>query len=304
MQGPLGRGVDGTLALYTYTDVYHDKNGRHETNYPSPSSLADLPNRPRTCRSLYCNRKSGFSGLEGLEDAFRRNERVKLESGELDDRYEIFAAKDQDPNWLRQLFSPTFIVWLAEETPEKFAFELVDGILCCNVKGHKKNAAELDAIREAAAAVARRLRGEALEVASPADVLEAGQQPVAVGDQAGGDHQQHRGHQDQGDDELDLRRGAGRALLDPAALVAPQGGWPGAGAGRRAVSRAPRALDRGDRARQLGAGRRARAAERGRGPAARRSRPRPPRPELAASGPSPTARARRARRRRCGRRPR
>ena len=75
----------------------------------------------------------------------------------------IFADEKQDANWLRQLFSPSFIVWMAEQTPEKFAFELVDGTLCCNVKGHKKSAADLDRMREATAGVARRLREETLE---------------------------------------------------------------------------------------------------------------------------------------------
>ncbi len=69
----------------------------------------------------------------------------------------------QDANHLRQLFSPTFIVWLTDSAPEKFAFELVDGTLCCYVKGHKKKAAELDTIRAASATVATRLREESLE---------------------------------------------------------------------------------------------------------------------------------------------
>ena len=81
----------------------------------------------------------------------------------LDDKYEIFAGKDQDANWLRQLFAPTFIVWLTDEAPPKFAFELVDGNLCCYVSGHKEDAADLDTISAATAAVARRLREEANE---------------------------------------------------------------------------------------------------------------------------------------------
>jgi hypothetical protein len=163
MAGPLADGLDGTVALYTYTDVYHDKNGRHENNYPFTVVMADLPETAAHCQELLCNRKFGFRALEGLEDVFRKNERVRLESVDLDDRFEIFAAEGQDPNWLRQLFSPTFIVWMADRTPEKFAFELVDGALCCNVKGHKKSAADLDTMREATVGVAQRLRGEALE---------------------------------------------------------------------------------------------------------------------------------------------
>jgi hypothetical protein len=163
MAGPIAEGFDGTVALYTYTDVYHDKNGRHENNYPFTVVMTHLPETVALCPELLCNRKFGFKAFEKLEDAFRKNERVKLESVKLDDRFEIFADEKQDANWLRQLFSPTFIVWLAEQTPKKFAFELVNGTLCCNVSGHKKSAADLDAMREAAAGVARRLREEARE---------------------------------------------------------------------------------------------------------------------------------------------
>ena len=163
IEGPLGDGVDGTLALYTYTDVYHDKDGRHETDYHFTVSIAEVPECERFVERLYCNRKSGFSFLEGVEDAFRSNERVELESAELTDEYEIFVGKDQDQNWIRQLFSPSFIVWLTDSAPEHFAFELEGGMLCCNVKGHKKDAAHLDSMREAAAAVAARIREEAGE---------------------------------------------------------------------------------------------------------------------------------------------
>ena len=165
MLGPLGPDLEGQLALYTYTDVYHDKNGRHEPDYHFTVSLTELPE----CRvhGLFCNRKSGFSFLEGVEDAFRRNERVSLESAALADDYEIFASKGEDPNWIRQLFSPTFIVWLTESAPEKFAFELEDGMLCCNVKGHHKAAAQLDEMREATSAIATRIREEVAEALSP-----------------------------------------------------------------------------------------------------------------------------------------
>jgi hypothetical protein len=160
MTGPLADGVDGTLALYTYTDVYHDKNGRHETDYHFTVSIVDIPECVDFVHGLYCNRKSGFRFLEGVEDAFRSNERVNLESEALGDEYEIFASKGQDPNWIRQLFSPTFIVWLTDSAPDQFAFELESGVLCCNVKGHKKDAKDLDAMRDVAASVAQRIRNE------------------------------------------------------------------------------------------------------------------------------------------------
>ncbi|HSR94685.1 MAG TPA: hypothetical protein VLK56_07440 [Solirubrobacterales bacterium] len=165
LAGPLADGVDGVLALYTYEDETTDSEGNTQTNYYRYTvGLAQVPECARFVPELYCQRKSGLRALEKLEDVFRRSkQRVKLESEALDERYEIFAGKEQDPNRLRRLFSPTFIVWLTDSAPEKFAFELVDGALCCYVHGHEKKAAELDTIRVASASVATRLREEALE---------------------------------------------------------------------------------------------------------------------------------------------
>ena len=172
--GSFGQGVEGILALYTYEDESTDADGSRETNYyhytvglvPVPECVPHVP-------ELFCRRKSGLRSLEKLEDVFRSTERVKFESEALDERYEIFIGKEQDQVWLRRLFSPTFVVWLGEEAPKKFAFELVEGTLCCFVSGHKKSAAELDTMLDATATVAQRLKEESAETSgassAPAD---------------------------------------------------------------------------------------------------------------------------------------
>jgi hypothetical protein len=165
LSGAIGDGIEGILALYTYEEESRDSDGNTETNYyrytvglvPVPECVAHVP-------ELYCQRKFGLRSLEKFEDVFRGSkERVKLESEVLDEKYEIFATKEQDANWLRQFFAPTFIVWLTDAAPKKFAFELVAGTLCCYVSGHKENAEDLDAIAAATATVAKRLREESLE---------------------------------------------------------------------------------------------------------------------------------------------
>lgn len=163
--GALADGVEGTLALYTYEEETTDSEGNRQTNYYRYTvGLVEVPECTAHIPELYCQRKFGLRALEKFEDVFRRSkERVKLESEALDDKYEIFAGKEQDPNWLRQLFAPTFIVWLTEQAPKKFAFELVGGNLCCYVSGHKESGADLDLVRAASASVATRLREEALE---------------------------------------------------------------------------------------------------------------------------------------------
>jgi hypothetical protein len=164
LTGSLAEGVDGVLALYTYEDETTDSEGNRETNYYRYTlGLVEVPECAAHLPELFCRRKSGLRSLEKLEDAFRSTERVTLESEALAERYEIFSGKEQDQVWLRRFFSPSFIVWLGEEAPKKFAFELVGGILCCYVSGHKKSAADLDSVREASAAVARRLREESAQ---------------------------------------------------------------------------------------------------------------------------------------------
>src|SRR3954449_11218158 len=165
LSGQIGEGIEGILALYTYEVETTDSDGDRQTSYYRYTlGLVEVPECVAHCPELFCQRKFGLRSLEKFEDAFRtKKERVKLESEELDEKYEIFAGKQQDAVWLRRLFSPTFIVWLNEAAPGKFAFELVDGTLCCYVNGHKENAAELDAIATATGAVAKRLRDEASE---------------------------------------------------------------------------------------------------------------------------------------------
>jgi hypothetical protein len=165
LTGPLAEGFEGTLALYTYEEETRDSDGDKQTNYYRYTvGLVEVAECAERVPELYCQRKFGLRALENFEDAFRtRKERVTLESEALLDKYEIFAGKEQDAIWLRRLFAPSFIVWLTDAAPEKFAFELVDGTLCCYVNGHKENAAELDGIATATGAVAKRLRDEALE---------------------------------------------------------------------------------------------------------------------------------------------
>lgn len=160
LTGELAPGVSGILAIYTYVTESTDSNGNTEKTYhPFTLAMTDVPECVAHVPELYCQRKSGLRSLEKFEDVFRTSkQRVKLESEALDDRYEIFSAKGQDAVWLRQLFSPTFIVWLTESAPDKFAFELVGGTLVAYVRGHKEDSADLDKVGAATAMVAGRLR--------------------------------------------------------------------------------------------------------------------------------------------------
>lgn len=166
--GVLPGGMNGSLCLYTYEETTTDSDGDRQTTYVHYTiAITQLPATAPYLQELFCQRRLGFRFLDGMEDAFRKRQRVEQESAAVDKAYEIFIGANDDMNRARQVLSPTFLVWLDANSPEAYAFELCAGSLVCNVKGHKKTAAELDALCSASAAVARRLSEEAAEVSQP-----------------------------------------------------------------------------------------------------------------------------------------
>jgi hypothetical protein len=162
--GKLPGDLDGELALYTYEERSAAGQGTETKElHHFTVVLADLPGLGPRLPALFVQRRSGFRFLDGAEDVFRSTERIELESEVLDRKCEIFADPRCDANWLRQLFSPTFVDFLAEQSPAGFAFEVENGTLCVNVNRHRGSAKELDEISTAAAAVARRIHEEAAE---------------------------------------------------------------------------------------------------------------------------------------------
>ena len=164
MNGTLPGGATGSIALYTYEVDTRDADGKSDTDYYRFTVvLHDIPAIAPRVSDVLCQRRSGFRFMDGAEDVFRRMQRLELESDALDRRYEIFYGAQDDENFMKQLFSPSFIVWLTEQVPDNFAFELSAGSLCVNTKGHCDSAEELDALCGAASRVAGRLTEEAGE---------------------------------------------------------------------------------------------------------------------------------------------
>jgi hypothetical protein len=162
--GTLPGGLNGTLGLYTYEDESTDAEGNTDTTYYHFTiAMSELPEIAPFIQELAVQRRAGFRFLDSAEDKFRKRQRVELESDQADKRFEIFIGQNDQMTHARQILSPTFIVWLAEQAPEDFSFELVAGSLVCAVKGHKKSAGELDMVCEGSSAVARRLAEEARE---------------------------------------------------------------------------------------------------------------------------------------------
>jgi hypothetical protein len=162
--GKLPGGLNGELALYTYEERSSGSSGGQAKElHHFTIVVSELPGLESRLPGLFVQRRSGFRFLDGAEDVFRSTERIELESEVLDRKCEVFADRRCDANWLRQLFTPTFVDFLAESSPKGFAFEVENGTLCVNVNRHRGKADELDGICTAAAAVAKRITDEAAE---------------------------------------------------------------------------------------------------------------------------------------------
>jgi hypothetical protein len=105
-----------------------------------------------------------------------------FESMELDRRYIVEVAKGQDHAWLRQVFPPSFIDWLASNTPVDFGFRLDNGVFICECpqyRGQHRADGEvdeehLDLLAKAGGRAGSRIREEVLE---EADVSWGGTNP-------------------------------------------------------------------------------------------------------------------------------
>lgn len=162
MTGTLPQGLRGAVALHTYRSSDRGDRGSRRSVHRSTVVVFRIPEAADRVRDLYCQPRTrrgslmSTYGLLGMKP-------LSLESGVAGARYEIVRAATDDPNWLRQLFSPTFVLWLAEESPAQFAFQLSRGLLCAYVPGHLANADSLDQLVEAAEVVGMRVISEARE---------------------------------------------------------------------------------------------------------------------------------------------
>jgi len=150
-RGRLGGEVDGVVGHLAYT-----RNRTFRFNV----ALVDIPGSTALAPRLFCIR----NGRSTRDDEFygfeARHSKLWTESTALNDRYTISTSPYQDPNWMRQLFSPALVDYLATEPPADFSFELAYGALLGSVEDDDPGADGLAALCEATAHVAARIARE------------------------------------------------------------------------------------------------------------------------------------------------
>ncbi|HEX8754257.1 MAG TPA: hypothetical protein VF731_12665 [Solirubrobacterales bacterium] len=171
MSGWLGTYLEAKLALVTRDEVTTDATGKEIRGEAHLTvALTHVPKAKRFVPWMLCHRveDAGLLG-EAAERLIHGNDRVDLESAELDRRYRIYASPQRDDVWLHELFSPSFIVWLLEKAPSGLAFEYVEGSLCVSLVGRRTLTEDLDGLRDATVELVARMRAEIREALGHAE---------------------------------------------------------------------------------------------------------------------------------------
>lgn len=167
VDGTFAKGVEGTMAMLVVGEVTStgQYGNKERTWKPFTVATAKVPRAQQLLPLLICQERGGLRVLEAAEDKLLHagQRRVPLESTGFDQRYELFVGEKTDQNWLLQLFSPTFIVWLTEKAPPGFAFEYGGGTVLASFDGYRKTVDELDTLREALVTIVRAMREQVVE---------------------------------------------------------------------------------------------------------------------------------------------
>lgn len=167
VDGTFAKGVDGTMAMLVVGEVTNTgRYGNKERTWkPFTVATAKVPRAQQFIPLLICQERGGLRVLEAAEDKLLHagQRRIALESTAFDQRYELFVGEETDQNWLLQLFSPTFILWLTEKAPPGFAFEYGGGTVLASFDGYQKTVEELDTLREALVTIVRAMREQVVE---------------------------------------------------------------------------------------------------------------------------------------------
>ena len=149
--GGLDGEVDGVVGHLAY---------KRNKTFRFNVALAEVPGSTAFVPRLFCVRKGRSTRDDEFYGFEARHSKLWTESTALNQRYTISTSHYQDPNWMRQLFSPALVDYLASKPPADFSFELAYGALLGSVEDDDPGADGLAALCEATARVAARIAQE------------------------------------------------------------------------------------------------------------------------------------------------
>jgi len=162
---PRGTGI----GWFTY-ECRQDNGDKPDTweSFDFTISMVDLGELGmRRFQGIYLHRKRGFFGRMDSDSNWlsgHRLEKIELESTAFCDKFDLWRERDQDEIVTRQLFAPSFVVWLTEH-PLSPGFELRAGTLVVFLPDHIGEAGKLDWLLMAARDIAKRIQVELSDAA-------------------------------------------------------------------------------------------------------------------------------------------
>ncbi len=154
LRGSLGEGVEGVVGQLAY---------KRNKTFRFNVALVEVPAASAFAPRVFCVRRGRSTRDDEFYGFESRHSKLWTESTALNERYTISISPYQDENWLRQLFSPSFVDWLGSKTPADFSFELAYGAVLGSVEEDDPGAGGLAALCDATARVATRIREECEE---------------------------------------------------------------------------------------------------------------------------------------------
>lgn len=169
LTGTLPGGVVGTLHVMS---TESQMTGQSEsaignfvsTTIPLPESVAFVP--------TLIGHTQGFAmdavaaELLGETPGAQQLKTMHFESVKLDRTFDIEVNPRQDEIWLRELFPPSFIDWLAEQAPSNLVFALDHGVLHVGSDDPAFSADALDALARVASRIGSRVRDQCAQEAA------------------------------------------------------------------------------------------------------------------------------------------
>ena len=169
MEGPVGERLPAVtcgLGHYTWFERKGtDKTGNSARWVPHHFTICVVDLEPGIALfpGVFLARRRGLAGMLGggwLSTGTRR--KVELESAQLHERYDLWVQRSQDDLLLRELFSPSFVAWLAEH-PLQPCFEYRAGTLVVYLERRLQDAGRLGWLQDATEEIAGRLAREVAE---------------------------------------------------------------------------------------------------------------------------------------------
>lgn len=177
--GKLPGDLDATLARYSYVHTTTDAdNHTHSETRHFTFVVTELP------ESIGFIPYLGFSGPSSQFSPFagsNETEGIDLGEDKALDSYNACAYKGASKSWLKQLFSPSLLDWLAR-SDDDFGFELANGVLCVGHSSRLTDASQLEAVWEDGGHLAGAIRKECMEEVESGDAAADSAKEVGADD--------------------------------------------------------------------------------------------------------------------------